>query len=85
LFKTQKIGAAPKNLEGHTSWVYSVAFSRDGKVVASASSDRMVRLWNTATSAALQTLKHTSWAMSIAFSRDGKVMGSASSDKTVQL
>ena len=31
-------------LKGHTHWVHDVAFSRDGKLLASASADNTVRL-----------------------------------------
>jgi WD40 repeat protein len=78
--------AALQTLEGHSSYVSSVAFSPDGKQAVSGSHDSTVRLWDAVTGAALQTLEgHSRTVTSVAFSPDGKQVVSGSGDKTVRL
>ena len=73
-------------LKGHSDSVWAVAISPDGKMLASVSTDKTIKLWNLATGQELRTLKgHSDWVNSVAFSPDGKTLASGSSDKTVKL
>ena len=79
-------GPELQKLEGHTSGVTAVAFSQDGLLLASASYDHTVRLWNPTTGQEVQKLKgHTSGVHAVAFSQDGLLLASASYDHTVRL
>ncbi|MGJ5634753.1 WD40 repeat domain-containing protein, partial [Nostoc sp. CALU 1950] len=62
-----------------------VAFSPDGKTIASASYDKTAKLWRMDGSL-ITTLKgHEAQVLQVAFSPDGKTIASASADKTVKL
>ncbi len=80
------VHADEATLSGHTEPVTSVAFSRDGKILASASFDDTVKLWDTATRKELATLSgHSDDVRSVAFSPDSKTLASASDDNMVKL
>jgi len=73
----QQLGA----LKGHGKGVTTVAFSRDGRLLASGSTDNTIRIWDLATKRELRTLTgHTSNIESIDFSPDGRLIASASDD-----
>lgn len=60
---------------GHTESVRSLAFTPDGRILASGSADKTVKLWDVATGAELRTLGgSTQEVTSVAFSPDGKVL-----------
>ncbi|NEP26755.1 AAA-like domain-containing protein, partial [Moorena sp. SIO3I6] len=73
-------------IEGHRFGVRDVKYSPDGKLLASASEDRTVKLWNVETGTLLQTLEgHRGKLWSVNFSPDGRLLASSSEDGTVRI
>ncbi|MCP6757851.1 MAG: AAA-like domain-containing protein [Fischerella sp. CENA71] len=73
-------------LEGHSDYVRGVAFSSDGKTLASASSDNTIKIWDSSTGKVIRTLTgHSDYVRGVAFSSDGKTLASASGDKTIKI
>ncbi|KAH7187153.1 hypothetical protein DER44DRAFT_680937 [Fusarium oxysporum] len=78
--------AVLQTLEGHTDSVNAVAFSKDGKLIASGSHDKTVKIWSVATGAEERTLEgHMNWVSSVVFSKDGKLIASGSWDHTIKI
>ena len=75
-------GECIKTLEGHSSWVESVAI--DGDRIVSGSWDNTIKIWDMNTGKCLKTLKrHRDWVNSVAIEGDRIVSGS--DDETIKI
>jgi hypothetical protein len=77
--------AVEHTLTGHTDNVYSVAFSPDGHMLASASWDHTVKLWDVSTGSEVRTLTDTDAVFSAVFSPDGKTIATGGAAPDVKL
>ena len=72
-------------LSGHKDWVKRVAFSPNGKWVATASADHTTKLWDAATGDEISTIEHTGIVNCVAFSPNGTQLATADQDNTIRL
>ncbi len=87
--KTIKLWSAVDGKElwshkAHSDYVRSVVWSPDGKMLASASIDKTVKLWSLE-GKELRTIKNSSWVESAAWSPDGKMLAWGSNDGSIKL
>ncbi len=80
-----RTGGVVARLEGHPHYVRGVRFSPDRKLLASASLDKTVKLWNLTSPGKALTLQHETPVHAISFSRDGRLLASGCSDGFVRI
>lgn len=73
-------------LRGHKRMVYDIAIAPDNLILASASHDRTIKIWDLATGSLKTTLTgHEGWVLSVAIAPDGKTVVSGSYDNTIAI
>jgi WD40 repeat protein len=71
-------------LRGHNRQIFAIAFSPDGRLIATAAREETILLWDAATGKEVGRLTgHRGWVEALAFSPDGKVLVSGSIDTTI--
>lgn len=75
-----------KTFLAHDDAISQIKYSPDGKIIASASWDKTIKLWNLETGELVNTLTgHNDGINSIAFTPDGETLISGSEDKTIKI
>jgi uncharacterized protein YpmB len=77
--------AHPVAAMSHTVSVCPIAFSPDGKYLATVSGDTTARVWDATSGKEVARMNHKKWVSWVAFSPDGKYLATASDDNTARV
>lgn len=81
LFRAMQTSQLQRILTGHTDGINDVAFSPDGRLLATVSQDTDIKLWDIATGQAIGTLTlHAQPINAVAFSPDGRILATGGDD-----
>lgn len=77
--------ASPAAVSAHADNILAAAYSPDGKLIATCSYDRLIKLWNAQTANLLHTLnEHSDSVYALAFSPDSKYLATAGADRAIK-
>lgn len=77
-------GSIEHEISAHARWVLALAYSADGKYIATGSNDRIVKVWNDLGEIVRVLQGHSGDITALQFSKDGKYVYSSSVDGTVR-
>ncbi len=82
----ERDGKLRTTITGHADCIYAVAISPDGKTIATASYDKLIKLWDAETGKEGKTLKdHIDAIYALDFTPDGKRLVSGAADRSIKV
>lgn len=86
VFRVRSVTRCTASLPGHAEAVLALAFSPDGKTLASGSGDTTLRLWGVTAGLPLATCTgHRGWVLALAWAGDGRSVATGSTDGCVRV